>query len=215
MTNHRGTGGALGPVAAGAILSRSKGGAVGLRAGQDVVPVRRVAAAVDHLALFAERRVLAEIIRRTMKVGDVFRDHRALGVLPRTASDAVLRIHRIRTLCGEVRLPSFAARTGSLRQSLALTVGAFEPAQIAAFAGAVAGDEEGHRVLLCLHRSAHSERSNRCACKQGQSCRPHWQSSCFVAGYRYQPPRGPEYSSSVTYSIQSTCLPSSASCIAM
>src|SRR4051812_477340 len=72
---------ALGPVAAGLVLAGGEGGAVRLRAGQDVMPVRRVAAAADHVALFAERSLLGEVVL-AMQTVDAFGDLDALGVLP-------------------------------------------------------------------------------------------------------------------------------------
>ena len=52
MAEHRrALGAAPRPVAAGAVLADAEGGAVGLRPGEEIVPVRRVAAAVDDLAL--------------------------------------------------------------------------------------------------------------------------------------------------------------------
>ena len=63
--------------------------AVRLRAGEDVVPVRRVAAAVDHLALLGQRGLLADLVVGAVQIVDVLRDHLALGVLPRAVADAV------------------------------------------------------------------------------------------------------------------------------
>src|SRR5262249_49619575 len=51
MADHRRALAALRPVAAGAIVAGRERGAVGLRAGEDVVHVRGVATAVDGLAL--------------------------------------------------------------------------------------------------------------------------------------------------------------------
>src|SRR5690242_18341348 len=66
MPDHRGALGALGPVAAGPIFTRRECGAVRLRAGERIVAIRRVAAAVDHLALLAQRGLLGEVVARTM-----------------------------------------------------------------------------------------------------------------------------------------------------
>jgi hypothetical protein len=55
------------------------------------VPVGRVAAAVDHLALFVERHLLGEIVV-TMQLVDILGDNDALGVLPRAAPDPIVRV---------------------------------------------------------------------------------------------------------------------------
>ena len=51
-----------------------EGGAVGLRAGEDVVLVRLVAAALDHLALLGERRLLGEVVVGAVQVRDILGD---------------------------------------------------------------------------------------------------------------------------------------------
>src|SRR6201995_976708 len=50
------------PVAAGTVLVARISGTVRLRAGQDVVPVRRIAAAIVHLAFLRERGLLGEVV---------------------------------------------------------------------------------------------------------------------------------------------------------
>src|ERR1700737_858981 len=50
------------PVLAGAVVAGSKCGAVGLRSRQHVVAVGRIAAAVDDVALFAQRGLLGEVV---------------------------------------------------------------------------------------------------------------------------------------------------------
>src|SRR6266481_4149886 len=54
MSKHRRTLRAARPVLAGAILARCECGAVGLRSRQHVMAVRRIAAAVDDVALLAQ-----------------------------------------------------------------------------------------------------------------------------------------------------------------
>src|SRR4051794_34779194 len=93
---------ALGPVAAGLVVAARESGAVWLRSGQDVVLVRRIAAAVDALALFGERRLLVQIVV-PVKVGNVLGDDDAFGVLPRARADPVLRVDGLRTLRAEIR----------------------------------------------------------------------------------------------------------------
>src|SRR5689334_20666743 len=58
MAEHRRALRAARPVATGAVVAGREGGAVRLRAGQDVVPVRRVAASVDDLSLLVKRGLL-------------------------------------------------------------------------------------------------------------------------------------------------------------
>ena len=102
-------------------------------------------AAVDDLALFAERGLLGEVVAGAVQIGDVLGDHRALGILPRSLADAVARIDGRLAVGGlrrEVGAPGFAAGAGGLRQRLAVIVGAGEAAEIAAIADAVAGQEE-------------------------------------------------------------------------
>jgi hypothetical protein len=75
--------------------SGSEGGAVRLRAGQNVVHVGIVAAAVDDAALLVERRLLGQIVL-AVQLGDVLGDGDALGVLPWALADAIARIDRDR-----------------------------------------------------------------------------------------------------------------------
>src|SRR3954467_3037950 len=132
MTYHHGALRAFGVIATGTVLSGSEGRTVRLGASEDVMAVRRVTAPVDHLALFAQRGVLAEIVRRAMQVSDILRNRGALGVYPRAAPDAVLGVDGIRTLGREISVPRLAACASALRERLAVPVGSFDPAEIAA-----------------------------------------------------------------------------------
>src|SRR5207249_5691323 len=62
MADHRRPLAALRPVAAGAVIAGCERGAVGLRAGQDVVHVGCVATAVDQLPLLGQRRLLVMLL---------------------------------------------------------------------------------------------------------------------------------------------------------
>src|SRR4029453_9351177 len=83
--------GTLRPVAAGPVLAGWKRAAVRRGASQDVVPIGRVAAAVDHLAFLVERRLLGEIVVAVQLVG-ILSDNDALGVLPWAGPDAIARV---------------------------------------------------------------------------------------------------------------------------
>src|SRR6185312_15537309 len=109
------------------------------RAGEDVVAVRGVAAAVVDLALFGERGFLGQIVARAVELGDVLGDHDALGVLPRPVADTLARVHGARALGilgREIGVPCLATGACGLRELLAVTVGPSEPAEIAALARA-------------------------------------------------------------------------------
>src|SRR4029453_15456958 len=86
-------GAALGPVAAGHVLvAHGEGAAVRLRAGEDVVHVGRVAAAVYRLAFLGERRLLRHVVLGTVQVVHALGDDGSLGVAPGTGADAVAGI---------------------------------------------------------------------------------------------------------------------------
>ena len=165
VADHRGAGSAFGPVAAGAIVAAGESRAVWLRASKDVVTVWRVAATVDRLPFLAQRVLLVDGVVRAVQVGDVLGDRGALGVLPRSAPDAVLRIDRAGALGRRIGAAGLPARARGLRERLTVAVGAVEPAEITAIAGTGAGDEEGHRILLCLRTADDTERNR--ACDQG------------------------------------------------
>src|SRR3954471_24347548 len=145
------------PILAGLVVTRGKCAAVGLRNREDVVPVRRVAAAVDDLALLAERGLLGEVVGRPVQVGNVLGDHSALGVLPRSLADAVARGDgwlAVGGLRGEISAPGLAAGPAGLGQLLALRIGPLQATEIGAFTRTVGGHEERHvgRLRLCRWR---------------------------------------------------------------
>ena len=98
MTKHGRALRAARPVPAGTILVPGEGGSVRLRTCEDVVPVRRVAAAVIDLAFFRQRGLLAKIVAATVKLGDIFCNCHAFGIDPRAFADAVTRIFSAGTL---------------------------------------------------------------------------------------------------------------------
>ena len=94
MAEHGGPLRAARVVLAGHVLVGRKGVAVRLRAGEDVVAVRLVAAAVDDLAFLRQIVFLVELVVGAVQIGDAGGDDHALGVHPRTLADAVARVHR-------------------------------------------------------------------------------------------------------------------------
>ena len=145
---------ALRPVAAGgALVAHRKGSTVRLRAGEDVVHVGRITAAIDGLALLVERRLLGQVVLGPVQVVHALGDDGTLGVAPRPRADAIAGVDDRCVTHGadaQVGAPGAAAGTGRLRQLLAMLVGAGEPAELATLARTGAGDEKGHGALLRL-----------------------------------------------------------------
>src|SRR5690242_19232921 len=140
------------PVLAGAVVAGGKGGAVGLRSRQHVMAVRRVTAAIDHLALFGKRRLLGEIVVGAVQIGDILGDDDALGVGPRPLADAILGIDRGLAVGGlrrEIGAPGLGAGACGLSQRLAMAIRAGKTAEVAALARTVAGQEEAGIGGLC------------------------------------------------------------------
>src|SRR5215204_6168284 len=133
MADHGGALGAARPVLAGHVGVACDCPTVGRGPGQNVVHVRRVAAAVDGLALLAQRGLLVDLVSGAVKVVDVLRDRLALGVHPRPAPDAIARVDgRLPAggLGAEIGVPGAAARARGLRQRLAVLVGPGQAAEI-------------------------------------------------------------------------------------
>src|SRR5215472_9382973 len=150
MADNRRAFGPARPVVAGLVLARRRRLAVEQRAGQRVVSVGRIAAAIDDVALLGGRRLLAKVVRGVHLV-DIAGDHHPLGIAPWTGADAVARIDRrlaVRLLRAEIGAPSMASRADRFGELLAMLVRTVEPAKIAAMAEPHAGHEEGHVVLL-------------------------------------------------------------------
>src|SRR6185312_13678803 len=164
MAEHRGTLRAARPVLAGAILTRSEGGAVRLRARQYIMPVRFISDTVADLTFFGEVGLLGQVVAGTVESGDVPGDHHALDVLPWSLADAVARIDgglAVGGLRREIGVPDLGgAKTRRLRQRLAVVVGAGDAAEIAAIADATAGQEE--RGIGGLRRSWRGRQKSEC-----------------------------------------------------
>src|SRR5829696_8288072 len=185
MADHRGALRAARPILAGAVFAGRKRGAVRLRSRQHIVAVRRVAGTADDLALFGERGLLGEVVAGAVQFGDVLGDHRALGILPRPLADAIARIDGRLTVGGlrrEVGAPGLAAGSGRLRQCLAVIIRAGEPAEVAAIADAVAGQEETGIGRLRLRGRGGGNRYGR----NGEAC---WQNDSGEALHLVSPCR--------------------------
>src|SRR5205085_2219344 len=101
-------------------------------------------------------------------------DALAFLVVPGAGADAITCIHRIGTLCTEVRVPRGPAASGGGREGLAICVRAGQSSVVSAITFSNTGDEETHglrwglgrasapdsqaaRVLRNQNNSAHSE----------------------------------------------------------
>src|SRR5207244_9043203 len=112
--------------------------AIRLRARQDVVHVRRIAAAVDRLALLGEGGLLVDVVL-AVQLRQIFRDDEALGVEPGPATDAVAGVDRAGALRAQIRPPGLGPRAGRRAQELTLLVRPGRPAAVPALSGADAG----------------------------------------------------------------------------
>ena len=161
---------ALRPVAAGRVAARGGEAPLRIGAGQDVVHVHLVAAAWHRLALLGERGLLVDVRVLRMQILQVFRDHRALRVVPGAFADALARAHpRIaaRQPRAQVRLPVRVLRAHGLGERVAMRVRAFDAAEIGAVALAGARHEERHVMLLRLRRCDPNQR-DPCHCDAGE-----------------------------------------------
>src|SRR6516225_2633922 len=173
MTEHRSALGAACPVLASAIVGARERSTVHLRTGKHVMPVGRIAHAVDAIALLGQRRLLVEIVC-AVKLGNIVSNDYAFGVLPRSLADAVACIHRARPLRAQIGAPGFPPCAHCLRQRLAMPIGTFESAEIPAFSESDAGDKETHAALLRLRRRARAQGQKRDGCNSGQTvCLDH------------------------------------------
>src|SRR5687767_7076475 len=135
--------GAAGPVAAGRILVALYRAALRVRAGQDIMHVvGLVAAARNHLALLAERSLLVDVVLGAVQIVDALGDEFAFHVVPGAFANAVSRVDRLVPGGAQIGPPGLAFASGRRRELLAVGVGASDPAQVGALAGAFAGDEE-------------------------------------------------------------------------
>jgi hypothetical protein len=144
------------PVVAGRqgdVAGRQAARRVGAR--QDVVDVRLVADAVHLFALLVQRRRLADVVTVRVQILDVGRDQCAARVEPRSAADAVARVHdTVRPLRAraQVRAPGRITAARCRGQRLAMCIGTGETAEIGAVALPDARDEKAHRLRRRLIR---------------------------------------------------------------
>src|SRR5262249_6800698 len=126
------------PVVAGEVEVARKRLPVHGRAGHDVVIDRREADARDHRPALGQNRLHGELaVVLAVRVVDVWRDPLAFEVLPGAFADAVAGIARTALQGGvaaQISPPGLAPRARCRPQRLAMTISAFEPAEIAAFA---------------------------------------------------------------------------------
>jgi len=151
MAELRGARRLAGPVAAGMIGGILVTRAIGLRACQHIVLVGSVAPAGNSAALFGDPRNFTQIVAQagefqcvTMQICDVVGDFFALGVIPGTVSDAVTRVHGVRTLRAEISVERLRTSGGG-RERLAGLISAGQAAEIRSMARSGAGDEKAHR----------------------------------------------------------------------
>ena len=144
------------------------GAAVGCRARQHVVLVRRVADAVHQLALLAERDRLLNAVphprlldRVAVEFGNAGRDLLPLGVEPWPGADPIARVHRPRSLRAQISHPLHVAATGRGGQRLAVGVGAREAAVVGAVPFGHARHEEAHWLRCRALPSAPLRRRRR------------------------------------------------------
>ena len=131
-------GGVRGPVAAGLAFGQR---AVGVGAGEDVVLVGIVAAAVDDVAGLGEGGLLGDLVGRAVELVERRGDQLALGVVPGAFSDAVLRVD---AGGAQIGVPGLAGGPGGGGELVAERIGAGEAAEIGAVARPGAGNEEAH-----------------------------------------------------------------------
>ena len=96
--------------------------------------VRLVAASFHRLAALVESRFLVDLIRVAMKILDVGRYLRSLGVAPGAGANAVARVHGASALCRKVCPPSATAGSRTFGQPLTMGVGAVQSAEISTVA---------------------------------------------------------------------------------
>src|SRR5690349_14365363 len=236
MSQHNRALGAARIILAGTIVASAEGRTVRLRAGENVMPVRGIAAPIVDVALFGQCRLFGQIVG-SVQFGDILCDGCAFGIHPRSFADTVAGVHSPGALCRQISVPGFRTRSDRTRKLLAMTIGASEPAEIRAFAWPDAGDEKRHTRLLSKggkSANQHHARRERCANSNNsheippvsaETRRLHHREgktpcvttySCDHASLMTHPIQDfPAYCASVTGSSHVTCSPPWASCMAI
>src|SRR5712672_2416278 len=176
VAQHGAAEGAARPVVASQVEIARESLAFQVGARQHVMHVGRVAAQFNGIALFIHNIRAGDLVVVAVQIGDAGGDDSALGILPGAVADTVARIDgaalgsRVRAQIGAPSLGAGTSRSGEL---LAVLVGACKAAEVRAFAGADAGDEERHIVLLGLDASAERQHHD------GRS-REHGKTHCYI-----------------------------------
>src|SRR6185369_10797705 len=118
------------PVAARVVGAVGVRAAVGLRSGEDVVLVRRIADTLDRLALLADGGRLVDVVAQTrlldgvaVQIADVLCDAPAFGAVPRPRADAIACVDGslpTRTTGAQVRVPRLGAGARRGRERLTM-----------------------------------------------------------------------------------------------
>lgn len=134
--------GAARPVITGHVLAISIGRSVGLRAGENVMPVGRITAAGYGSTSLVDRSISAHPVEHGVKLIHVRCNAVAIGIEPGARSDSVPSIYGTIALCAEVGTPGGIAPVDTFRQALADGIGSLKSPQVSAIAGTCAGQKK-------------------------------------------------------------------------
>src|SRR5688572_24116445 len=139
MSNDRASGGVARPVVTGRVCrAADHDTTVRVGAGENVVLVGCVAAAIDRRALFVERKFLVDAvpiaIQVAVQVGDIPCDDCSTRVVPRSASDTIARVDGLGLSLSrrgaQVGAPGPVTGSDGRRELLAVGICSGETAQI-------------------------------------------------------------------------------------
>ena len=148
------------PVAAGCVTTSRRKVPVRIRSGQDVMFVGLRTPPVDLIAVLIKASLEADVDAVAVQVINVFRNHNARGIVPRTRADPIPGADAIGHFGAaaaaiddhagaEVSGPCFGG-SGCRGQRCAMRIRAFEAAIIRTIATAYAGDEERHFIGVAI-----------------------------------------------------------------
>jgi hypothetical protein len=138
-------------VMAGTIFTWRKRASVGGRSGDNVVLIRLVAAAIDHIAEFIEARLFREEVG-AVEFGEIVSDNHTLRIAPWAGTNSVARVNGLLTggrLGAEIRVPVSALGACRGRELRTILIRAAHPAEIASVADTDMRDEETHARVIC------------------------------------------------------------------